>query len=315
MSARPALRARGIALAELMIAMALGLLVLLGAVSALLASSRSAAAQAQAANMDDAARFALAAIDRAARQSGYVDWDRADAANDPDPAGPPAVHGLDAASLAPAAHALNDPRPAAINGSDILALRFGGGGAGAGDGSVTTCAGWSVGAGQEGWSIFYVALSADGRPELRCKYRGANNWSADAVISGVDSFQVLYGVDTSAPADGVADSFFSASVINDMDGALVGAGATEAAQARDVRRRSWWHRVTSIKVALILRAEGAAVQDQGPRLLHAFGAAYSQARGDADTGTRLDRGAMDPAEQRRAHRVFSATIVLRNRAR
>jgi type IV pilus assembly protein PilW len=306
---------RGMSMVELLVAMALGLVVVLAAIGMLLASNRAWVTQVQAASVDDAARYALAAIERAARQSAYVDWDRADAASDPDPAAPPAVRGLDAASLSAAAHALNDPRPAAINGSDVLALRFSGAGEGEGDGSVATCAGFAVGAGQEGWSIFYVGMSGDGRPELRCKYRGANNWSADAVISGVDSFQVLYGVDTDTVADGVANSFLSASVINGMDEALVGAGANDEARERDRQRRSWWKRVASIKVALILHGDGGGATSDGPRMLHAFGAAYSQARGDSDTGTRLDRNAMDPKLQRRAHRVFSATILLRNRIR
>lgn len=308
-------RQRGVTLVELMVAAALGLLVVLAAISMLLSSNRAWLAQVQAASVDDAARFALASIERAARQGAYVEWERGDAASDPDPAAPPAVRGLDAASLSPAAHALNDPRPASVNGSDVLALRFSGAGEGGGDGSVATCAGFAVGAAQEGWSIFYVGLSADRRPELRCKYRGENDWSADAVISGVDSFQVLYGVDTDAVADGVANSFLSASVINGMDEQLTGSGATEEARERERMRKSWWKRVASIKVALVLHGEGDEPESGGPRMLHAFGAAYSQARGDSDTGTRLDREAMDPALRRRAHRVFSSTILLRNRIR
>jgi len=217
--------------------------------------------------------------------------------------------------LAPAAHALSDPRPAAVNGSDVLAIRFSGAGEGEGDGSVTNCAGYAVGAEQEGWSIFYVGLSAEGRPELRCKYQGASNWSADAVIGGVDSFQVLYGVDTDAVADGVVNSYFSATTINEMDAALVGTGATDDARERDRLRKSWWRRVVSLKVALILHADDAGGSTDGPRMFHAFGVAYSQARGDADTGTRLDREAMDPALRNRMHRVFSSTILLRNRIR
>ena len=49
---------------------------------------------------------------------------------------------------------------------------------------------------RRGWSIFYVAANGDGEAELRCKYRGASGWGADAIVRGVDSFQVLYGVDT-----------------------------------------------------------------------------------------------------------------------
>lgn len=306
---------RGITIIELMVAVTLGLLVVLFALTLLVSSNGAYVAQTEAASVDDAARFALAAIERAARQSAYIDWERADAAFGADPTAAPPVRGLDAASLTPAAYALNNPRPAAINGSDVLALRFSGAGEGDGDGSVTTCAGFAVGAGQEGWSIFYVGLSADGRPELRCKYRGANNWSADAVVGGVDSFQVLYGVDTDATPDGVPNRYLSATVINDMEGVLEAEGDSEAERQRDLQRKSWWKRVASIKVALVLHGARASGTPHGPSLLHAFGAAYSAVRGDTDIGTRLDRNAMDPELRRREHRVFSSTILLRNAQR
>jgi type IV pilus assembly protein PilW len=232
-----------------------------------------------------------------------------------DAAAPAPVRGLDAASLAPAAHALNNPRPAAINGSDVLALRFSGAGRGEGDGSVTTCAGFAVGAGQEGWSIFYVGLSAGGRPELRCKYRGANNWSADAVVGGVDSFQVLYGVDTDINPDGVANRYLSATVINDMDAVLQGEGESELERERDLLRKSWWKRVASIKVALVLHGAKPSGAPLGPAQFDAFGSAYGAAHGASDTGTRIERNTMDPELRKREHRVFSTTILLRNAAR
>lgn len=307
-------RQGGATLVELMVASTLGLVVALLASVLLVSSNGAFVAQADAASVDDAARYALAAIERAARQTGYIDWELGDAAS-ADPAAAPAVRGLDAASLAPAAHALNNPRPAAINGSDVLALRFSGAGQGEGDGSVSTCAGFSVGEGQDGWSIFYVGLSTEGRPELRCKYRGANNWSADAVIGGVDSFQVLYGIDTDASADGTANRYLSASAVNALDAGLVGQGATEAERARDLLRRSWWKRVASIKVSLVLHGSRAAGRPIGPSLLDAFGAAYSRARGDADLGTRLDRTTMEGELSKREHRVFSTTILLRNAGR
>ncbi|PMY01055.1 hypothetical protein, partial [Pseudomonas sp. GW460-13] len=81
--------------------------------------------------------------------------------------------------------------------------------------------------------------------------------------------------------------------MNEMDAALVGRGASDEARDRDRLRKSWWKRVASIKVALILLADGGDGGAVGPPVLHAFGAAYSQAGGDADVGTRLDRNAMD----------------------
>ncbi|UUZ51623.1 hypothetical protein LP420_06650 [Massilia sp. B-10] len=124
-----------------MVAAALGLLVVLIAISMLLSSNRAWLAQVQAASVDDAARFALASIERAARQGAYVEWERGDAASRPRS---PARRQRCAGSMPPrcrsTAHALTDPRPASVNGSDVLALRFSGAGEGGGDGSVATCA-------------------------------------------------------------------------------------------------------------------------------------------------------------------------------
>ncbi len=305
-------RQRGLTVIELLVAVCIGAIVMTLAVSLMLSSNAAFVAQAEAASVDDAGRYALAAIERAARQSAFVDWEREDASGAADPAGVPPIRGLDAASLSGASAGLDNPRAAAVNGSDILALRFAGSGEGEGDGSATTCAGFSVGAGQEGWSIFYVALSAAGDPELRCKYRGANNWTADAVIGGVDSFQVLYGVDTDTVADGVANRYIKASDINAMDAALGLDGATVAERQRDQLRKSWWKRVASLKVALVLHGARRSRNDAAQSVYELFGAAYSSSAGGADEGTRVVRSDMDKDLQDRERREFSTTILLRN---
>lgn len=302
-------RQRGLTVMELIVAVSLGAFLVTLAVSLMLSSNAGFVAQAEAASVDDAGRYALAAIERAARQTAFVDWEREDASGAFDPAGPPPVRGLDAASLSGASAAIDNPRAAAVNGSDILALRFAGSGAGDGDGSAATCAGFSVGAGQQGWSIFYVGLSAAGDPELRCKYRGANSWTAEAVIGGVDSFQVLYGIDSDAVPDGVANRYVKATDINAMDAALDLEGATDAERQRDQLRKSWWKRVASIKVALVLHGAKHSRNDAARSVYELFGAAYGSG---GDEGTRLARGDMDESLRHRERREFAATILLRN---
>ena len=305
-------RQRGVSMAEMLLSVALGMLVVLGAVSMLVASSAGFVAQAEAAGVDDAGRFALAVIERAARQTSFVDWEHEEAAAGLDPAAPPAVRGLDAASLSSNNAAIDDPRPPAVNGSDVLALRFSGSGAGDGDGSATTCAGFSVGSGQDGWSIFYVGLGPGGEPELRCKFRGANNWSAKAVVVGIDSFQVLYGLDTDAAPDGMANRYLSATEINALDESLTVEGANAQERQRERQRNSWWKRVASIKVALLLHGARHARQAGGPALYRLFGAAYA---GGADLGTQVSRSAMKPSLRERERRLFATTILLRNPVR
>lgn len=308
------LRQAGLTIVEMMVSLALGLGVVLVALSLLIAASANFVAQAEAAVVDDAGRFALAVLERAARQAAFVDWENTDAASGADPAAPPPVRGLDEASLSSSRPALEDPRPPAVNGSDVLALRFSGSGDGDGDGSATTCAGFSVGAGQEGWSIFYVGMGPGDVPELRCKFRGANNWSAEAVIGGVDSFQVLYGLDSDTAPDGTVNRYLRASDVNALDDALEVEGANAQERERDRMRKSWWKRVASIKVALLVHGARSSRQPGAPPQYHMFGTAYSNSDGGADPGTSVKRSAMPQGLQQRERRLFSSTILLRNPA-
>jgi type IV pilus assembly protein PilW len=243
---------RGAGLAELMVALAVGMLAMLLAAGLLVTASAAYSAQIESSAVDDGGRYAIEIMTRAARQAAFVNWERDEAGFDL--AGAPAsIGGLDQRAVSRAGDGIANPLADAVNGSDVLALRFAGSGpAPDGDGSVISCAGFGVSAHDEGWSIFYVARNADGEAELRCKYRGKTSWSADAVIGGVDTFQVLYGLDTDQPADGVANQYVSASVLNALDAALVLAGADQDGRERERRRRTHWKRVASIRVALLV---------------------------------------------------------------
>ena len=299
----------GLGLAELMVALLLGLLAALAAGSMLVAANHSFGLHASGAALEEGGRFALELIARAARQGAYLNLDRDDAGDLVD-AMPARVMGLDARSLERNSPGIDDPQPAVANGSDVLALRFAGSGpAPDGDGTVLSCAGFPVPADEDGWSIFFVANSATGTPELRCKFRGNSGWSADALVAGVDSFQVLYGVDTDG--DGVPNGYLSATAVRALDGAIVPVGATEAVRALDLNRRSHWKRVVSIKVALLLHGDevpGSPLTSTEYRL---FGPAYS---GTDDPGTTVREADMERAMRQRERRLFAATIVLRNAA-
>lgn len=306
-------RQRGLTLVELMVAITLGLLVLLFAAAMLVSANRGHAAQEEAARLDDSGRFALEAIARAVRQTAYVNWDRADAGIADDPTAPARVVGMDNRSLVKTADFISDPRPDVANGSDVLALRFAGAGAGPdGDGSMTSCAGFGVNELEEGWSIFYVGRSAVGDTELRCKYRGATSWGADAIVGGVDSFQVLYGLDTDVPADGLANLFVNASVVSALDDGLTIEGANEMERELDLRRKTYWKRVASIKVGLILHGEKRVRMNAQPIVFDVFGPAYADALGSSDPGTRISESDMPGSLRERERRLFSSTIMLRN---
>lgn len=305
-------RQRGASLAELTVATAVGMLVTLMAAGLLMSANAAYLAQIEAAEVDDGGRYALEVITRALRQAAFVNWERDEAGLDP-AAAPARVGGLDARTLSRARDGIAGASPDAVNGSDVLAVRFSGAGAApGGDGSMTSCAGFGVGVPDDGWSIFYVGRNAAGEGELRCKYRGKSSWGADAVIGGVDAFQVLYGLDTDMPPDGVANQYVSATVLDELDAALVLAAASPEARERERLRRTHWKRIASIRVGLVVHGARPARTGEEPMVFDLFGPAYSDSFGAADRGVRLDEAPMPEHLRRRERKVFASSVVLRN---
>jgi len=297
-------RARGLGLAEMLVAMSVGLALVLGAGRLLGMAAEAYAVQTEAAAIDDGGRYALDLIARAVRQAAWVDPGQPAA----DPGTLPArLAGLDARSLARATTAIDAPLADAANGSDVLALRFPGAGAAPdGDGSVLSCAGFAHAEGEEGWSIFYVARNAEGEAELRCKYRGTSSWAADALVSGVDGFQVLYGIDTDSPRDFSANRYLNAAAIGALDAAL-GLGADPQA----FNRQTWWKRVVSVRIGLLLH--GARPTRTGGKApgYDLLGPSYGAAGGaERDPGSSLDEAGMPAALRGRERRLFTATVAL-----
>jgi type IV pilus assembly protein PilW len=292
-------------LAEMMVAIAVGLVVVLAAARLLGLANGAHAAQMESAALDDAGRYALELVGRAVRQAALVDPLQLDLSGPVD-ALPARLAGLDARSLGGTTAGIGVPLAAVANGSDVLAVRFPGAGAGpSGDGSVLDCAGFGVAAGEEGWSIFYVAKNSNGDTELRCKYRGAGSWSADAVVGGVDSFQVLYGIDTDTPRDGAANRYVNADAIRALDAAL-GAGLPP----NELNRRTWWKRVVSVRIGLLLHGARPTRQGRADAEYALFGPVHAADAPAGDTGTVIREGALPDALQRRERRLFSATVAL-----
>lgn len=295
-------RERGMTLAELMVALAVGLVVALTAGRLLVLANGAYATQVEAAGIEDGGRFAVDLIGRAVRQAGALDID-AFAGPDAD-AAPARLAGLDGRALARTTAGIDGPLPAAVNGSDVLAVRFPGAGSGGGDGSATDCAGFPIGMGAEGWSIFYVARNGEGEAELRCKYRGAASWSADAVVAGVDGFQVLYGVDTDDPPDGTVDRYVNADGIDALDAPF--AGMPPAA----FNRRTHWKRVVAVRVGLLLHGSRPTRTAPGSTRYDLLGTGYADAAAKTDAGSTLDEAGMTPDLRRRERRLFTFTVAL-----
>lgn len=302
---QPRRAAGGWGLPELMVALAVGFAITVLAAALLVGAHASYAVQDDASAMEDAGRFALSALGRAVRQAAYVDWDQPVERLG---SGPAQVAGLDARSLAATTPGLAG-QLGAVNGSDVLALRF----AGAGDGSVINCAGFEVEDAQHGWSIFYVARGVDGRGELRCKYRGDHAWRSDALVRGVDTMQILYGLDTDMPEDGIPNAYVTATEIDARDAALVLGGFDAAGRARNFNRKTHWKRVTAIRISLLLHGERPLDEAVARPVFHAFGPVYSSSVGDRDPGTMIDTAQLPAPVRARERRLFGATFLLRNR--
>ena len=312
------MRQQGWSLVELLVAAGLGLMLTLLAGSLLLASASNYRHYAESAWLDDGGRYALDIMAQAIRQGAYINWNSTAAPVSLAADAPAAIGGWDAHSLAKASVGIATPLPAVANGSDVLAVRFAGHGQGAsGDGSSVNCGGFGVAAPVDddalGWSIFYVAPGEGGYGELRCKYLGNGNWGADAIVRGVESFQVLYGLDTDQSADGVPNRYLNATAIRALDATLVPVGATPAAQQHDLQRRSHWKRVCTVKLALLLHGDGNTRSDTRAMQFDLFGPAYADGHSQ-DQGTRIMETQIPEADRWRARRLVGLTVALRNKS-
>ncbi len=309
-------RESGLTLIELMIALTLGLLVTMSASLLLLSSKAAYHVQDESARLQETGRFALELIALSAHQVGYENWQTGSGAMVNEPHMTANIQGLDGHTLKSNSEGIQDAMPSSFNASDVLALRFIGSGKGnVADGTVLNCAGFAVPQPLDverdrGWSIFYVGVDAGGEPELRCKYRGKNAWNAEAIARGVESFQVLYGVDTDM--DGIPNRFMSAKEVDRLDQSLHLEGANVVERMLDKNRKTAWKRVHAIQVGLLVRSgAGAPSGDQSQRF-DLFGESYANAYADADKGSSIVEGTLPRSELGRIRKIFRTTIHLRN---
>ncbi|HYC43578.1 MAG TPA: PilW family protein [Noviherbaspirillum sp.] len=297
-------RERGVTLVELMVSMTIGLFVVAIATVVLVSAKSGYVVQTDSAQILDTGRHAIDILSRTVRQASYLNWDGADFSA-PDEAGGPAVFGMDARTLKSRSEDISSPIARSINGSDVLVVRIGGSGEGSnGDGSVLNCAGFGIGTGEapekheRGWSIFYVAEDVSGEPELYCKYPGEDGWAAQAIARGVESFQVLYGLDTDG--DGYPNSVMNATAVEGM-----------AKDATD--KHAPWKKVVAVKVALLVRGANGILTEGTSREYDLFGEFYSSAHAARDRGVRIQVSELPTSVRNRARKVFATTVWLRNR--
>jgi type IV pilus assembly protein PilW len=318
---------------ELLVALVISMLISLAAISALIVTRQGFDTVDASSQLRDNARFASDLIQRIAVQTGFKDSFYAMATPTPDDIARDA-NGLIAANITGFDNALfkitdltsATPRSARVvgYGSDILILRYQSAklnsdpSSNAADESMIDCAGNPVRTAPSERddrlvSVFHVAVGADGEPALMCSRSatGLAPYSTQPVISGVESFQVLYGVDgfTSAntaftnTADSVPDKYLRADQI------LVGG------QADSKTTYDNWRRVRSIRIGMVLRGPLNSQQEKIAQTFYPFGLAKQSANGTPGSAlsSANDVGTIFTSQaDGRLRQVVTFTIHLRN---
>ncbi|AYQ29010.1 prepilin-type N-terminal cleavage/methylation domain-containing protein [Polaromonas sp. SP1] len=317
----------GLTLVELLVALVISLVIALAAVSSLIVSRRGLTTVDAAAQLGDNARFASALLLRLGAQAGFRDVEYAATPRSNNTVG---LAGAGAAN--PDVSGVNNAYPSATDpynsstawrtssvgyGSDILILRHQAvetfPGSGRSDMTMIDCSGTPsttvpVDRDDRMVSVLYVDVS-QGEPSLMCSTGPS---TAQPIISGVENFQVLYGVagvtpntaPTATPvAPNVADRYLRADQ-------MVVAGNTAATNAN-------WSRVRSLRIGMVLRGAEGSTQQKEAQTFYPLGLAKASVTGTAGSAmssARDDPGTIftSPADTR-LRQAVTFTIQLRNK--
>lgn len=317
-------RMGGLTLIELLVALALTSTIVAAASGALLLARRGFSSVDAVSQLQDNARFAADVLLRTAAQSGYLDVGYAvqtqgSAFKIAAAAAPVAyVQGYDNALQPTGAVGVNGsratgcPRSAAsacANGSDVLVVRAQASarvpGASTTDKALINCMGNAIDVVPTARndllvSVFYVDIGSDNEPSLMCSVgtTAAMRTGTQPVVQGVESFQVLYGVDGVTPhaapteaTDGVPDRYLRADQ-------MVVPGDDAATLAN-------WQRVRALRIGMVLRGPVGTVQDKRlAAVLYPLGASMASADDAGSTYTAPGDG--------RLRQAMTFTVHLRN---
>ena len=265
----------GFSLVELMVAMTIGLVLTLVVAQLFLGSRQTQATQDDLARIQEGARFAVELLAKELRMAGYKSFDSTGV--------------FDAANLA-----ITGSNDSGTNSSDQIQVRYYGSSDTAAttvDNTVLNCLGNAVGRDERVNDTFLIAADAtnDNEPTLFCRSVDTLGASTDnALVPGVESMQILYGMDTDG--DKTANAYLKAD-----DAALV------------------WDSVVAVRISMLLRSSGNSNTGVNSRVYNHFGTSYAPG-GVAPAG---DTGAVFNAAggqlDFRMRRIFQTTITVRNR--
>ncbi len=297
----------GLTLVEMMVAMAISLLIVSAAVSALIVTRQGFTSVDASSQLRDNARFSADLVQRLGVQAGYQDdvfaSKKASTTEKEDANIAPGVYGFNNALLSTTAPLTESTERTSDDGSDILILRYQTAetfpGSGTADGSIIDCSGQApssvaTGKGDSIYSILHVATVGN-EPSLMCTYldSATNAVTTVPIVQGVENFQVLYGTDkveaNEAPSgipDSVPDQYLRADQLT-VDGNALATNNN-------------WRRVRSLRIGMVLRgAPNSLLEKQEPEEpFYPFGKGKNSAAGadgsalsseDDDPGTVFER--------------------------
>jgi type IV pilus assembly protein PilW len=306
------LRQRGLTLVELLVAMVLMLLVSIATVALFNVSATSYRTIDAGQELQDNGRFALEIIGQAARSAGFQDRtgpvsvgnDLADVVFGTGTTAATAwrLEGANNSQLGSSTSAIDFGANNGVNLSDALVVRFFGASSTANatvaDGAMIDCSGRAIpypgSSADVGVSSFFVR-EVNGEPELFCKsYNPATGkFSTTQIVRGVESFQVMYGLDT----DG-----------DDVPNRWVSADANWTPFTASPN----WNNVVAIRIGMVLR--GPVGSGQGKSAVTTENDLYPL--GKDFTGTSTEAGLkLTPADDGRLRRSVAATFLIRNTVR
>lgn len=326
------LRQRGMTLVELLVALALGMLVVTIGMAALVFGRQGFDSVDSTTQLRDRERFVTNLLTRLVIQTGYQDLSSSVAGSreaaglisgDPEPdifGWNNAFYAIPADKiLSESVKIVNGNRPSKCtvndssckNGSDVLVIRYQGvsktvGGT-TSDNTMINCSGRGEAGSSTGdlndrsISILHVSRDTSGEPSLSCVYYNATTglWSTSSpIIESVESFQVLYGTDGVTP--GAVATVAQDSIVDRWLRAneLTVAGNFPATRAN-------WRRVRAVRIGLVLRGPIGSAPDAANATLMPLGSLYTDSTNDV--GTALSVGA-----DRRLRTISTFTVHLRN---
>lgn len=283
---------RGLTLVELLVAMALGLIITLAAVSALVISQQGFRSVDAASQVRDNARFASDIIRRVILQAGYlspqfaIDRNHGFSLNNAI-VSEPNIKGFNNANynqgLVIGSTNTVPSSSRGVNGSDMLVVRYQVGHTtvgGVADRSMINCLGNVETSTPDNpderlFSVFHISNTSSGEPALMCTWRNetTGNWETQPLIEGVERLQILYG--THNVTANTAPTTLSSSNLTPAPDRYLRADQL-VVTGNDAATNTNWSRVRSIRIGMVLRGlNGSAPTANGPEIfplgLAAFG--------------------------------------------